>query len=216
MMGRKFNALVVFLETLSAAAGREAHATDPVGLYIGTGIGQASVRSDTDTSGGGRLGGRLQFDEHHSGWKALIGVRPISLLGAEVEYLDFGHPSKSSYTPVLHLLATETDAHAKAISVFALGYLPLPVPLDIYGKAGVARLQTTVNYSENYYCTIDSPCPFVPVQPFRKDRTDTRFAYGAGAQVKFSSLAIRVEYERISASSGDPSLLSLGLTWEFK
>jgi hypothetical protein len=40
-------------------------------------------------------------------------------------------------------------------------------------------------------------------------------AYGAGAQLKFTRLAIRAEYERISASSGDVDMLSLGLTFGF-
>jgi hypothetical protein len=50
---------------------------------------------------------------------------------------------------------------------------------------------------------------------FDTDHTDTRFAYGGGAQVKFGRLGIRAEYERISASGSDPSFLSLGANWTF-
>jgi hypothetical protein len=32
-------------------------------------------------------------------------------------------------------------------------------------------------------------------------------------QVQLARLAIRAEYERISADTGDPSLMSLGLIW---
>lgn len=85
---------------------------------------------------------------------------------------------------------------------------------DVYGKAGIARLQTAVHHSVNFYCTIDSPC--LPTQrPLRVDRTDGRFAYGAGAQIKIAAFAVRAEYERISTRRGDPDLLSIGATWSF-
>jgi opacity protein-like surface antigen len=195
--------------SLGATIG-QASAADPLGVYVGGAIGQSHVRADEEV-----FGIPLGFNEHHNAWKLLVGLRPISVIGAEVEYVDFGHPSMSRYTPILHLLATETDASAKAVAVFALAYLPLPLPLfDVYAKAGLARLHTAVNASLNFYCTIDSPCPPTP-HYFRVDRTDTRFAYGAGAQIKLTAFAVRVEYERISASGGDPDLLSLGITWSF-
>ena len=212
-MGRICNAVYILIATVGCVASHTALAIAPLGFYVGAGIGQANVQSNADTSGESRVGGRLQFDERHLGWKALVGIRPISLLGAEIDYFDFGRPQKSTYTPVLHLLATETEVRTQAIVVFALAYLPVPQPFDIYAKVGLARVQATVKYAENYYCTIDSPCPFVAAQPFRQDQTDTRFAYGLGAQVKYSPLAVRGEYERISSSTG--YLLSLGLTWQF-
>jgi hypothetical protein len=50
-------------------------------------------------------------------------------------------------------------------------------------------------------------------RPTRTSGNDTRFAYGAGLQVKVAGLAVRAEYERISAGGGNPDLLSLALTW---
>ncbi len=44
---------------------------------------------------------------------------------------------------------------------------------------------------------------------------NTNFAYGAGLQGKIGALAIRAEYERISASGGNPDIISLGVTWTF-
>jgi hypothetical protein len=195
---------------LLGSAFGQAGAAAPLGFYLGGAIGQSHVRADEEL-----FGDPLGFDEHHNAWKVLIGLRPVSLVGAELEYADFGHPSASRYTPVLHLSATETSASAKAVSVFAIAYLPLPLPLfDVYAKAGVARLQTTVNASLNFYCTIDSPCAPTP-HYLRVNRTDARLAYGAGAQLKITAFAVRAEYERISASGGDPDLLSLGVIWNF-
>jgi hypothetical protein len=47
------------------------------------------------------------------------------------------------------------------------------------------------------------------------DRTHTDFLYGAGAQLKLSALAVRLEYERIDDARGNPDLLSVGVTWTF-
>lgn len=78
-------------------------------------------------------------------------------------------------------------------------YLPLPVPLlDVYGKGGVARL--------NYRASSSNGC--LACSLFNADYSETRVAYGGGAQLKLDRLAVRVEYERISASNGDPSLIA--------
>lgn len=177
---------------------------DPLGFYLGGSIGEANVRlnqsvSDTATS----------FDEHHSGWKAMIGFRPISIVGAELEYIDFGKPTTTTTTEAG---TTETEAQSKAAALFGMVYLPLPVPfLDVFGKAGYARLQTTGDVV-GVQCVTGAPgCGTL----FALDRTDARLAYGAGAQVKFANMAVRAEYERIDATTGDPDMLSLGLTWGF-
>jgi hypothetical protein len=50
---------------------------------------------------------------------------------------------------------------------------------------------------------------------FNISNSSTNFAYGAGVQGKIGSLAIRAEYERISASGGNPDIVSLGVTSAF-
>jgi hypothetical protein len=165
---------------------------DPLGAYAGASVGQSTVKADP-----------LEFSKHDWGWKVLVGIRPLALLGAEIAYVDFGHPSYSQG------VAGGLNASVRASSAEALGlvYLPLPVPLlDVYGKGGVARL--------NYRASSSNGC--LACNLFNADHTETRAAYGAGAQLKFDRLAARVDYERISASTGDPSLLSVGLTWTFK
>lgn len=51
--------------------------------------------------------------------------------------------------------------------------------------------------------------------PAPENRTNTGFAGGAGTQFKIGSFAVRGEYERFNAAGGNPSLLSLGITWRF-
>ena len=172
------------LAALVAAGAPAAHA-DPLGLYLGAGIGQANTTVDD-----------FGFNEHHAGWKALVGLRPIPVIGAELEYIDFGHPSTT--TPL-----GPVDAKVQAATLSGVLYAPLPVPLiDLYAKAGFSRLQTSA--TSNQVGGL-----------FRFDRTDTRFAFGAGAQVKLSTLALRAEYQRFSSPFGDPTFLSVALTWSF-
>jgi opacity protein-like surface antigen len=203
MINARF-AVIAALAAGLALASQSARAADPLGFYLGGAIGQANVRldqsvSDTATS----------FDEHHSGWKAMIGFRPISVVGAELEYIDFGKPNTTNTSATG---TTQTEAQSKAAALFGMVYLPLPVPfLDVFGKAGYSRLQTTADVVGIQCMSGAEHCGNL----FALNRTDARLAYGAGAQLKFASVAIRAEYERIDASTGDPDMLSLGLTWGF-
>jgi opacity protein-like surface antigen len=156
---------------------------DPLGVYLGASVGQSTVKADP-----------LDFSEHDLGWKALVGIRPLALLGVEIAYTDFGHPTYSQGVPG----GLNASVRASAAEALGLVYLPLPVPfLDIYGKGGVARF--------NYQASSSSGC--LACAPYNPNYTSTRPAYGGGVQFKFSKLAARVEYERISARDGDPSLL---------
>lgn len=125
----------VVLMVTACLASAMAIAADPLGFYVGTGAGQSEVRND------GYYG--PHFDEHHFAWKAIAGIRPISPVRAELEYIDFGNPNAG---PNYSFHSANSDA--KTAALFALGYLPLPVPfLDIYGKLGVARLHSTTTVS---------------------------------------------------------------------
>ena len=86
----------------------------------------------------------------------------------------------------------------------------MPV-VDIYVKAGAARLQSTLSGIVPYLPLCGGCAP----PRFEQDRTNTAFAAGAGAQYKFGSWAVRAEYERFSAAGEYPSVVSLGLTCTF-
>jgi len=178
-----------------------ARADDPLGFYFGGGIGQSDVRLDHSPSDS-----FFGLDSNHFGWKVLFGLRPIAPLGAEAEYTDYGEVS-------FNQPGAFAEAHERSGAVYGIGYLPLGGPfLDLYGKAGVAWLRTNANGAVG-------PCPIVPQGNciFGFDRTDSRFAYGAGVQVHLprTNVSVRGEYQRVDSSLGDPSLLSLGLTFSF-
>jgi opacity protein-like surface antigen len=177
---------------------RHALANDLLGLYVGGAVGQSQVEANVPTVG--------DFKENHSAFKVIAGIRPISLIGAELSYIDFGHPSGN-------INGVPSDVSEKGADAFAVLYLPVPV-VDVFVKAGLARLQSTTNSGLRIgiACTITDICG--PVL-FRLDRTNTSFAAGAGAQFKLGTWAVRAEYERFNAAGGNPTLVSLGVTWTF-
>ena len=217
---------VVATFLLLARPNGDAVAEELLGLYVGGAVGQAHVQANNLPDPAAGLGGPPtigDFRENHSAYKFMVGLRPISLVGAEVAYVDFGHPSGIVGTiplgdlPLVGAVPMSGDVKMKGSAAFGVLYLPVPV-IDIYFKAGLARLQTTENV------TFRLPAPYAacvmeggPSCQFSKryDATNTGLAAGAGAQFKFGSLSVRGEYERFSAAGGNPSLFSLGLTWAF-
>lgn len=184
---------------------------NPLGFYFGAGVGESNVRSNNDPYDYGYPG---YYDEHHAAWKVMAGIRPIAPVGAEVEYIDFGNPG-NGYGYNNSNYYGQSD-HPRATAAFAVGYLPIPLPiLDVYGKLGVARLQSNVSGFMNTGCSGGGACPYAAT-PYRDNQWNTDFAYGVGVQAKFfPGLAVRAEYERISQTGGDPDAVTVGVTWAF-
>jgi hypothetical protein len=191
--------LILACLVVQALPSGNAVAEDLLGFYAGAAIGQSRVDAATYSSYNGE-----DFEQNHSAYKVMVGVRPISLLGGEIAYIDFGHPSGS-------LFGYPADASIKGAAAFGVLYLPVPV-VDVYVKAGFARLESTINGGDPYPITCGIPCG---PQLFRLNRTNTSGAGGVGAQYRFGSWAVRAEYERFNAAGGNPSLLSAGVTWSF-
>jgi opacity protein-like surface antigen len=138
-------------------------------------------------------------------------LRSIPLLGAELAHIDLGHPSgRPSGLP--------TDASMRGTAAFGVLHLPLPVPMvDVYAKAGLARLKSTLHYTAFRpgvgACSVNDPT--CSLQPLQVDRIDTAFAGGAGVQFKLNSWALRAEFKQFIAAGGHPGLVSVGFTWNF-
>jgi len=205
-MQRISGVLLAGLAVGACGVSTAALAEDPVGLYVGAGVGYSTIRSDDPAYG---LPG--YFDDHQTAWKVIAGVRPLPVVGAEFEYIDFGHPSANGYYDAGYY---GLDSHPRAAALFGVGYLPLPIPFfDVFGKAGVARLQTEVNTTISQDCEVQGAC-VVPSFD-RQDQVDYRFAYGVGVQSRAWGFAFRAEYERISSPYGDPDMLSVSATYSF-
>jgi opacity protein-like surface antigen len=130
----------------------------------------------------------VDFDAKDMAWKLFGGLRVASVFGAELGYIDFGKPE-----------GEDAEVRYKGLAAFGMFYIPLPLPvLDIFAKAGLARVDADID---------------VGVDSFSTD--DTKFAYGAGVQLKFGSFAVRGEYERFKVEDAKPSLLSISFTKSF-
>jgi opacity protein-like surface antigen len=187
-------------------------ADNPLGAYIGAGVGGSSLTNKNGTYNPGGYSG--DFTDHDATWKLIAGLRPIPFVGAEVEYIDFGNAGGNSGFYGANY-DYSVSSHPKATVLYGMGYLPIPLPfLDVYGKLGVAHLQTNNSYSFTAGCV---PAPGTTCQSFqsRFDENFNKFAYGAGVQAKFQDFAFRGEYERVSSSFGDPSAYTLSVTWTF-
>ncbi len=125
------------------------------------------------------------FDEKDFAWKVFVGARAFSFVGAELNYIDFGKPSSGG-----------ASVKYKAFAGYGVFYVPLPLPiLDVYVKGGLARIDANPSASIS--------------------TDDTKFAYGAGVQLKFGSFALRGEYEKFKIEDAKPSLLSVGFSKSF-
>jgi opacity protein-like surface antigen len=197
-----------------------ARAANPLGLYIGAGGGAAHLRLDEDqydvTCGPPRSFFATCFDETQFGWTVFAGVQPLPFLGAELQYLDFGHGSQSVE------YGETASQHARALAIFGTGTLSLPF-VDLYAKAGVGRLQATTSFVNDRSKSDPMGCldsiylgyDGCSVVGSHTDSTHARFGGGVGAQFKWSSLALRGEYVRFSVPHADPDLLSLSILWKF-
>jgi len=189
----------LILITALALGTTAARADNPLGFYLGAAVGQGSDTLEWLDEGTFHADSAL-------GWKAMVGLRPISFLGCEADYIDYGSARSSAPGVSLHI---RTDVAA----LYAVGYLPIPLPyFDVFAKAGWARTRTTGDVQLDFGGGFDA------------DHTGSDFAYGAGMQWKHQSLAFRVEFERTSwhdnpvpydTSSGHPTLWSFGITWTF-
>ena len=188
---------------------------NPLGVYVGAGVGRATINE-------------TQFDQfsdsfHHDdgeplGWNAVIGLRPIPILGAEAEYIDFGHSRLAAGPPFFAGGSSQQflggEAHDQAAAVFAVGYLPVPIPwLEPFAKLGWGQI-----WEHGHYGAV-TPDGTASLQATESTHPSGA-AYGGGVQFHFSQLAIRAQYERISGSRSfgewnNPALLSVGLNWTF-
>lgn len=208
------------LSAHAMAAGDPLGLYNPLGLYVGAGVGRATINQTQFDSYGDVF---HHVDGQPLGWNAVVGVRPIPFIGGEAEYIDFGNkrlgagPAYNFGGYTQQFLGGE--AHDRAGAVFAVGYLPLPIPwAEPFAKLGWAQIWEHDNYSGIYGNLVNG----VPVGQASASQSThpSGTAYGGGVQFHFSQLAVRAQYERISGERSfggwnNPTLLSVGLNWTF-
>jgi len=184
--------LVAVAATLACGA---AYAQDN-GIFIGAAV--SDVSSDFDL---GIASPAYRIDDDSSGFKLIGGIRPLDPIGLEVNYVDLGEVDltlTAACPPAAGGTCPASAAFdAQALSVSAVGYYSLPL-VDLFGRVGVARWKS------------DRDAGF-----FGDTERGTDLTYGVGAQLRFLSLALRLEYERFKIDSDSIDTVSLGLTYTF-
>jgi hypothetical protein len=163
--------------------GNSAATAADTGIYIGAGYVRAQVNNVFGTT-------NYDFKIDDNAWKAILGIRPLPFLAAEANYVDLGHQSRT----LLGGSSPSAHAEARAFDLFAVGLLPVGI-LDLYGKAGFARWELSGNFTGNGNSL------------FALDRHGTNFAWGAGAQVHFGPIGVRLEYEHFQMPDTDGARL---------
>lgn len=193
--------LVTALSVFGLLVPSGAQAANPLGLYVGAGGGRADLRGDPVTCSALNCS-----DATVGGWTTFAGLQPLPFLGAELQYLDFGHTTQgiAGGHPYYQ--------RARALAVFATGAVPLHF-VDLYAKVGAGLVHTRASalVVDGIECILHL-CEDV------EDKDATHFGWGLGARFKLpklSSLALQAEYVRFSVPNGDPDLLSVALLWKF-
>jgi hypothetical protein len=175
-----------------------AHAADN-GVYAGLAVGQ----STTDVA---RLANE-SVDEKDTGFKLILGLRPLDWVGVEVDYIDLGEVSRGNSTT--GPFQSFTAFRLKETGFGATGVLFYDIAnVDLFAKAGLVRWDGEATLNTFF-------------GRFRVNDSGTDLRWGAGAQVRLGSLAARLEYERFEIDEGEgftdgkPQMVSLGVTWTF-
>ena len=178
---------LLILATLAAPGA--AFAADN-GFYLG--LASSDVSSDYEV--GPFAAGGADDDR---GLKAIVGFRPLDSFAIEANYVDMGETRiplniVCTTTPC----PTEATIDSQSISVSAVGLLPLPL-IDLYARVGISKWESELS-------------PFVAEKRDGSDPT-----YGAGAQFRLGSFALRLEYERFDFDDDSADLVSVGFTYTF-
>lgn len=194
--------VLLFTAAFLNMPGSPTHASEPTLLYAGAAAGQSRLDDSEDFA-----------------WAALIGTRPLTALGAELQYVNLGHASSSISVQKPYPTTLSRDAQARGTAVFAVAYVPLPISnLDVDVKAGLSRLdvaKSQVLMPIPVDTCLQLPLPPNPGCTYRVHQTNINFAWGAGIQMHISHVVLRADFERFLVVGDHASLLSLGVAWAF-
>jgi hypothetical protein len=160
------------------------------GFYVG--LASSDVESDYEF---GIVAAGAPDDDR--GFKGIVGFRPLDAFAIEANYVDLGEtvvPVSVFCFTVPCPQAAEIDS--QAVSVSAVGLLALPL-VDLFARVGYARWESEQS------------------QFGAQDRDGSDPTYGAGAQVRIGSFALRFEYERFDFDDDSADLMSIGFIYTF-
>ncbi len=172
-----------------AATGTAWPALAESGLYLGGGIGSATMEDDTGNPGG------VDFDESDAAWKGFVGYNldllPLIKFAAEVGYRDLGQPDRS-------LAGIPVEYSAKGLDYGVLAGVGLG-PVDLFARLG------------GFQYDLDKT-----VGGVTREFDGTAPVYGIGAWFTIAKIGVRAEYEKIDIDElDDAHMLSVSAFFKF-
>jgi hypothetical protein len=161
------------------------------GFYVG--LAASDVSSDYE------LGAAAIADaDDEQGFKGIVGFRPLDKLAIEANYVDFGTSTVAlGVACITTPCPNQAQVDSSAVSVSVVGMLPLAL-VDLYARVGYANWDSDIS---------------APGSAAGRDGSDP--TYGAGAQVRLGSFALRLEWERFDFDDDSAELVSIGFTYTF-
>jgi opacity protein-like surface antigen len=177
-----------------------AMADENSGLYLGAGIGQGSINTDTVSV----PGASYKFDANDFAYKIFGGWRFNKYFAAELDYVDLGNPSdkKSFDDGEGGVIDLKTEIGVSAFAGYLVGTLPI----------GIFELSAKLGYT---YWDADLKAS---AEGFSDSASDSGedFAWGVGAGMTFfDHLNAKIEYEALDISDANVDVIWLTGAWRF-
>ncbi|MCG7598695.1 porin family protein [Halomonas sp. McH1-25] len=155
------------------------------GLYLGVGTGFSSLKNDSDEVDDFIESGSEDFDidDDDNSFKGFVGYEFNPYFATELFYADLGKTRLEGND------IASTDLESDAYGVSVVGQLPITSWFTAFAKIGVAKWETDV----------DGNLGGADLDLEDQDGTDP--VYGVGAQLNFSPIFVRAEYERYDFDS---------------
>jgi len=153
----------LFFSSIAVAGGN-------TGFYIGAGLGQSKTSLSSPLS-----------KDSDTAYSLIGGYNINPNLAAELEYVNLGKIDSTS----------TVSAKSDGMSVTAVGVIPLDGNVSLFGKFGLAKVNTSWNIA-----------PGINVS---ESQSKTGLTFGVGGQLDFSPKSgVRLSYDRYQVGDNDP------------
>lgn len=165
------------------------------GFYAGAGVGTAKLEIDGDED-------IDAFDADDTAFKVFGGYNFNQYFAVEAAYFDGGKPEESFR--ISQSLNGSVEFNTTGLIASVLGRVPLGEVFSLYGKLGFASYDVEAKGRVNGDVI------------YEEEGSDDDVVYGLGAAFNLgSSFELRAEYEAISISDGDFTVLSVNGLFKF-
>jgi OmpA-OmpF porin, OOP family len=196
---RKFALAATVASVLAASP---AFAADDAGFYVGAGVGNFAVDSDS-------IYGGKDFDGSDFGFKVFAGYKFMPWLAIEAEYIDGGEPDDNFRNENFPDERLKVTAGVTGFVGSAVGILPIGESFDVFAKAGF------IYWDGDGSGKIRDEDGTLAKISYGNDGTDFAWAVG-GTWYIMENLGLRAEYQGFEISDfNSVDFASASVIWKF-